>query len=250
MAWFQFFRRGNRGGMKAAVWTIFACSIPSVTFATEGYPVDGAWATVTNNLPGNEVKACEAFHKFGVRNLSGSAVGEIVVFFGKKRLDFGGYADTESTNVSVEAKPNGQFRIVDQYYDDGEGGVRPGLKKRMYLLKLVNAATLEIFEGQHISRYVKCVSKNADSVSGTATGVQERSEPAKTLIELWYDANSRCRGGSGDSPLTESACSERNRYASRLDALDRCYGKRGQFGAEMKWHICSPDSLRDTRPHN
>ena len=236
--------------MKATVWIIFACLISGVTYAADGYPVDGAWAAVIKNEAGMEIKACEAFRKFGARNLSGNAVGEIVVFSGKKRSDFGGYADTESANVSVEAKPNGQFRIVDQYYDDGEGGVRPGLKKKIYLLKLIDAATLEISEGQYISRYVKCVSKKLEPVSGTATRAHEISEPAATLIELWYDANSRCRGGSGDSALTDAACSERDRYTSRLDALDRCYGKRGQIGAEMKWHVCASDSLRDTRLHN
>jgi hypothetical protein len=236
--------------MKAAVWIILAGLIPSVAHAADAYPVDGAWAAVIKNAAGMEVKACEAFRKFGVRNLSGNAVGEIMVFSGKTRLDFGGYADTESTNVSVEPKPNGQFRIVDQYYSDGEGGVHPGLRKKIYIMKLVDAATLEISEGQYISRYVKCVSKKVDPASGMTAGAEQRSEPAATLIELWYDANSRCRGGAGDSPLTEAACSERDRYDSRLDALNRCYGKRGQIGAEMKWHVCSSDSLRETRPHN
>lgn len=84
-------------------------------------------------------------------------------------------------------------------------------------------------------------------------GVQshaQRSEPSSTLIDLWYDANGRCRGGSGDSPLTEAACSERERLGARLDTLDRCYGKRGQSGAEMSWHVCAPDSLRATLPAN
>jgi hypothetical protein len=166
--------------MKTALWIIFACLIPTLTYA-EGYPVDGAWAAIIKNMPGTEVKACEAVRKFGVPNLTGHAVGDIVVFSGKKRLDFGGYADSESANVSVEAKPNGQFRIVDQYYDDGEGGTRPGPKKKIYLLKLVNASTLEISEGQYVSRYIKCASKNVDSASRAATAAQEKSEPAATL---------------------------------------------------------------------
>jgi hypothetical protein len=242
-------QQGKRG-MKGTVWITFASLISGVAYAADGYPVDGAWAAVIENSAGTEIEACEAFRKFGARNLSGNAVGEIVVFSGKKRLDFGGYADTESTNISVEAKPNGQFRIVDQYYNDGEGGGHPGLKKKIYLLKFVDAATLEISEGRHASRYVKCMSKKLEPVSGTATRAHETSEPTATLIELWYDANSRCRGGPGDSALTDAACSERDRYTSRLDALDRCYGKRGQIGAEMKWHVCASDSLRGTRLHN
>lgn len=72
---------------------------------------------------------------------------------------------------------------------------------------------------------------------------QERSEPSKTLIEMWGDANSRCRGGSGDSPTTDAACAERERISARLGTEGRCYGKRGQSGAEMRWHICASDSI-------
>lgn len=36
----------------------------------------------------------------------------------------------------------------------------------------------------------------------TAARTQTRpAEPAATLIELWADANGRCRGGSGDSAI-------------------------------------------------
>src|SRR5260370_18755668 len=170
--------------MKVTGWIVFACLIPSVTYAAEGYPVDGAWAAVFKNSAGTELKACEAFRKFGVQNFSGNAVGEIVVFSGKKRLDFGGYADTESTNVSVEAKPNDQFRIVDQYYDDGKGGVRPGLKKKSYLRKRVDTANMEISTANKVSRYVKCASKN----SAPTTASEQRLEPPATLIERRNDA--------------------------------------------------------------
>jgi len=68
-------------------------------------------------------------------------------------------------------------------------------------------------------------------------------EPSKTLIDLWYDANDRCRGGSGDAPLTMAACAEREKLSSRLESLGRYYGKLGQIGAEMEWHICQPNSI-------
>jgi hypothetical protein len=69
-------------------------------------------------------------------------------------------------------------------------------------------------------------------------------EPAATLIQLWADANGRCRGGSGDSAITDAACAERERLGERLDGLDWCYGKGGQVGAEMQWHRCVSSSLR------
>jgi hypothetical protein len=233
--------------MKASMWILLWCLIPSNTQAANGYPVDGAWAAVGRNSSEAEANTdCKVVRKLGMRNISGANVEQVAVFSGRKRLDFGGYADTESLNVTVEAMQNGQFKIVEQYFHDGEGGGRPGIKKRTYFLKLIDGTTLEENRGQYVTRYVKCVSDKTGSTLATGTAAEQRSEPAATLMELWHDANSRCRGGRGDSPLTEAACSERERYASRLDSLGRCYGKRGQIGAEMKWHVCSPDSLRDS----
>jgi len=233
--------------MKAKVWVLMACLVPSAAGASDGYPVEGAWAAISDSALTEVQAACNAVRKFGVRNLSGNTVGEIVVFAGRKRLDFGGYADTESTNLSVEAKSNDQFKIIDQYYDDGEGGLRPGLKRKTYILKLVDADTIEQLAGKYVTRYRKCGLEKTKPSSAASPNAIQRSEPAATLIELWYDANSRCRGGPADSPLTEAACSERERYGSRLAAQGRCYGKRGQIGADMKWHVCSADSLRDAQ---
>jgi hypothetical protein len=73
---------------------------------------------------------------------------------------------------------------------------------------------------------------------------EQQSQATAELIKRWYDANSRCRGGSGDSSATEAACRERDGYDELLSALGQCYGRKGQIGAEMKWHFCGPDSLQ------
>lgn len=70
-----------------------------------------------------------------------------------------------------------------------------------------------------------------------------RDDP-KTMVTLWYQANDACRGGPGDSKATWAACDEREAYGKRLDQLGWCYGKRGQYGYQMKWHVCTPSSLR------
>jgi hypothetical protein len=155
----------------------------------------------------------------------------------------------ESDCAIRNSKANGSFLAI-QMVCNGEG-----MQSRVSeLIQFMNQREIKrtVLDGRnrYTSRYVRCASNSADTASVTIAGTQERSEPAATLIELWYDANSRCRGGRGDSPLTDAACSERERYDARLDALNRCYGKRGQIGAEMKWHMCSSDSIRDTRPHN
>lgn len=78
----------------------------------------------------------------------------------------------------------------------------------------------------------------------------QRSEPSATLIEMWANANDRCRGGSGDSPKTEASCDERERIAARLERLNRCFGKRGQSSAQMIWHVCTSDSIVSAKAPN
>ena len=53
---------------------------------------------------------------------------------------------------------------------------------------------------------------------------EQQSQATAELIKRWYDANSRCRGGSGDSSATEAACRERDGYDELLSALGQCYG--------------------------
>lgn len=106
--------------------------------------VGGAWAAIDKNTPGIEVKACEAFVRFGIRKLSGNTVGEIIVFEAGKRYDFGGYADSQSTNLSVQKLSDGSFKVTDRWYDDGEGDTRPGPKRKSYVLRMVDQTTIEI----------------------------------------------------------------------------------------------------------
>jgi hypothetical protein len=48
------------------------------------------------------------------------------------------------------------FAIVDQWYDDGEGGGKPGARKKKYTLKSLDPSTLEIVDSHGSARYVKC----------------------------------------------------------------------------------------------
>jgi len=73
-----------------------------------------------------------------------------------------------------------------------------------------------------------------------------RDDP-DTMIELWYQANEQCRGGSGDNPATLDACDERESYAKRLDQLGWCYGEENQDSSQRQWHHCTNNSNRATR---
>jgi len=156
-------------------------SVIGILFSTsvhaQSYPVSGAWAATDKTMPGTEVKACAAFAKFGLQKLSGNSVGEIVFFTGGKRYDFGGYADTEATNLSVSKLPDGMFKIIDRLYDDGEGGGRSGFKRKTYLLRIVDPNTLEMREGSATGRYVRCASK--DVTADRPVGSSQSGLPQK-----------------------------------------------------------------------
>jgi len=71
-----------------------------------------------------------------------------------------------------------------------------------------------------------------------------RMRDPSSLITLYSDANSRCRGGSGDGQDTWVSCAERTEIEERLGRVGQCYGREGQIGADMRWHRCGQGSLR------
>ena len=62
--------------------------------------------------------------------------------------------------------------------------------------------------------------------------------PNSPLLELWSDADGRCRGSGSNE-----ACAERERIEKKLFAQGLCYGKRGEYAAGMRWHRCGSDSV-------
>ena len=106
----------------------FVLGISCLAARANQMPFEGAWALVNSNFPGSEVRACAAVAKFGLARLSGNAAdAEVIAFTSTKRLDFGGYADDESTHISMSREPSGGYVFRDRWYDDGEGGGRAGL---------------------------------------------------------------------------------------------------------------------------
>jgi hypothetical protein len=72
----------------------------------------------------------------------------------------------------------------------------------------------------------------------------EAPPKAPEMIARWQDANNRCRGGSGDDTETWVACGQRDVWDEMLKRSGYCYGKRGEAGHRMKWHVCTPSSVR------
>jgi hypothetical protein len=65
----------------------------------------------------------------------------------------------------------------------------------------------------------------------------------QNLITEAANINSQCRGGSGDDPMTDWACENRDSYYERLRKIGICFGREGQYGAEMDFHRCGADSF-------
>lgn len=62
--------------------------------------------------------------------------------------------------------------------------------------------------------------------------------PSGPLLDRTDAANSRCRGGSGDSPATAVACAERDELYEQARRAGWCWGHEGQAGYEMAWEPC------------
>lgn len=118
----------NRSILGAVIWIdVTLCAVyPAIA---DDYPVSGAWVYVSSgDSPDNQKKACEAYSRLGLSKLTGDAIGggEIIVFVGSKRYNFGGYADDTTPNISVRRLSDSSFDVVDRWYSDREGGGRPG----------------------------------------------------------------------------------------------------------------------------
>ncbi|NSZ00935.1 hypothetical protein G6M70_12800 [Agrobacterium tumefaciens] len=69
------------------------------------------------------------------------------------------------------------------------------------------------------------------------------SQPVR-LISQWAEQNSACRGGSGDLPETNVACERREAISDKLQTVGWCYGREGEYGYQMRWHVCEATSYK------
>ncbi len=82
-------------------------------------------------------------------------------------------------------------------------------------------------------------------VIGAAVACLLNSSPAwpqstAELLRQYETLNGKCRGGSGDNPLTTTYCKQRDELFEVLGRRGWCYGEAGQAGYEKKWHECAP----------
>jgi hypothetical protein len=83
-----------------------------------------------------------------------------------------------------------------------------------------------------------------ESESGRVIGTDRKAASPDRIISQWQDQNGECRGGRGDSGETMKACDRREAISAKLEGVGWCYSKKGQYGYQMEWHMCGPDSNR------
>ena len=84
---------------------------------------------------------------------------------------------------------------------------------------------------------------------GNAAQAQIQSNEVKTLLRHERILDGICRGRIPDSPHAHdkraATCCGRTLMNVRLNQLGWCFGKRGQTGADQRWHRCSRESHRN-----
>lgn len=89
-------------------------------------------------------------------------------------------------------------------------------------------------------KYIYLATLTAITAAYSTTSVADVSEPIiKQMIARADELNSKCRGGSGDDPVTHVACYDRDKLHSELQKAGWCRGKPEQYGYEKKWERCS-----------
>ena len=71
-----------------------------------------------------------------------------------------------------------------------------------------------------------------------------QTQPADDVVEIARGLNGLCRGLTGDTPHLDQICDLRDKAFRAATKMGYCYGKKGQYGAQMEWHRCTKDSLR------
>lgn len=168
--------RGYFGGLFAFL-SILTCG-HSVLAADYPSEMRGIWAGRAEFAGDNRLSVARATCQSYAQNPA-DIRGDVIVFEEKKKILFGGYADTTETNISVtQISPKG-WKIVDKRYDDGEGSGKVGWKNVTYEIKIENNTLLKTEDGQ-ISRYERC-SFAERSISPGFNCAKARTADEKTI---------------------------------------------------------------------
>lgn len=73
---------------------------------------------------------------------------------------------------------------------------------------------------------------------GKVVASDKKANAPIRIIAQWQDQNGECRGGGGGSDDTLRACDRREAIGAKLEAIGWCYGRDGEYGYQLYWHLC------------
>jgi hypothetical protein len=128
--------------MRTKLLLVIALSIgASSDLRADAYPVAGVWAEVDQPTRIDVAASCDSY----LKNPKAPR-GHIVVFKGSSRTDFnGGYLEEETVNnIAVRKGGPNEFLVTEGYYSDRDGGGRPGMRRRSYMLRMLSPDKIEM----------------------------------------------------------------------------------------------------------
>jgi hypothetical protein len=148
-----------RSGFINRVWLAIAISLFSCAASAETYPVSGVWIARDDRFPGSANGACFILKKIGIDAVSSQPFPRLMIFSDNKRFEVRGDYRAERTVQSVKSATDGRFRITELL------GKRWSLlfKRPFFTLKIVDASTIEVAEGNISTRFFQC-SPNSPSL--------------------------------------------------------------------------------------
>jgi hypothetical protein len=147
------FKFSNRSGLKSRVWLAIAISLFASAASAQTYPVSGVWVATDDRFPGSTNGACFTLKKIGIDGVAAQPFPNLMIFSDKKRFDVRGDLRIARTVRSVQIALDGRYRIVESL---DKRRWPPFLKRPFFTLKIVDATTIEVTEGDIRTRFYKC----------------------------------------------------------------------------------------------
>jgi hypothetical protein len=114
------------------------------------------WVAKDDRFPGSTAGACLLLKEFGVDAVLTQPFPRVMIFSGNKRFEMRGDFHAERTVRSVKGATNGGYQITESF----RGRWLPFSKRPFFTLKIVDATTIEVTEGNISTRLSKCASKS------------------------------------------------------------------------------------------
>jgi hypothetical protein len=140
--------------------TLFRCPLIGILLLSfpalaEGlaYPVSGVFAAIDSEFPNAGFEVCMSVRTFGVEAVTRKSIAELIIFTKDKRHDLRGDIQTETTITTINPV-DGAYRIAERFTKSrGRIGIR---RKTEYEMEVIDPNTIEIWDGNKITRYAKC----------------------------------------------------------------------------------------------